>query len=70
MGYKDITFCMHWQACAHGESCGRALTPAVEAEAAKWWADMWGEDAPCEAPIAIATHPRECYEEATNEATQ
>jgi len=53
--YKDMTFCPHYETCATGAKCCRALTPDVVEAAGKWW----GTDG---APIAQFAYPPDCYE--------
>ena len=57
MGYGDRTFC-RGEGCAMFETCPRALTERVKAQAEIWWG---GPDA----PIVTFTAPRtlHCYVE-------
>jgi len=37
MGFRDMTFCTHWEECTKGEICHRALTQEVHEQAERWW---------------------------------
>ena len=36
MTYMDMKFCTYYEDCKDGETCHRALTPKVLADAEKW----------------------------------
>ena len=50
--YRDMTFCTHYQSCADGSTCERALTPGVLYKASK-----------IGLPICQFAEDPECYEE-------
>jgi hypothetical protein len=62
--YRDMTFCTG-AGCLNFDVCPRALTPAVRADAARWWG---GPDA----PISQYADPTEltCYDEPKFDPTQ
>ena len=55
--YKDMTFCSFYKDCKDGETCERALTDEVKADA-KNWGDSWGCD---DTPICEFTEKPECF---------
>lgn len=56
MCYRDRTFCPFHLTCAQGNTCDRALTEQVVADAIEWWGGK-------KAPIAqYGEHPK-CWEE-------
>ena len=50
--YRDMTFCQHYESCADGLTCERALTPGVLYKASK-----------IGLPICQFAEDPECYEE-------
>jgi hypothetical protein len=53
--FRDKRFCPYWQACTNSETCDRAITPEVIADAVKWWG---AEDF----PIAMFSEKPRCFE--------
>jgi hypothetical protein len=35
--YRDKVWCPYWRSCANGDTCPRAWTKAVQADAIAWW---------------------------------
>ena len=53
MCYRDMTFC-EYKECSKFDSCHRALTDKVQADAEKWWGSE-------KAPIATFASKPECF---------
>lgn len=58
LSYRDMTFCPHYEDCAHASKCPRPLTPQVRMDAAKWWGDTNGDGA----PISVFAFAPDCHE--------
>lgn len=60
MEFMDITFCPFYKECMDGQTCRRALTEKVKADAIDWW----GSD---DAPICMFLEPPQCFKEIKKE---
>lgn len=60
--YMGKTWCTFHEDCAKSDTCGRAYTKEVEADANKWWE---GFDIEGDPPICQYTNKPDCHEEKT-----
>jgi murein endopeptidase len=56
MCYRDMTFCTYYKECKAGNTCDRALTYWVKAEARAWWGGVG-------VPIATYADKPECFQD-------
>lgn len=54
IGFRDMTFCSHYETCKSGSTCLRAYNDKVHEEAVKWWGDV-------NYPIAVFLNPPTCH---------
>ena len=60
MCFRDMTFCPYSSKCWHGDTCKRAWTKDLQAEAEAWWGKPG-------APVAFYDDKPDCFKEATND---
>jgi len=59
--FRNKVYCRHYEECADGEDCRQALTPAVQAQADRWWVGVG------DAPIATFQVEPTCFREFDND---
>lgn len=61
--YRDMTFCRHYENCAHAAECHRPLTPKVVEAAERWWGSA-------DAPIMTFAEQPHCHEQTSLNETE